>query len=130
MAGSNRSANGSRPWRLDSADQPDTAPGIVTASQPRSGMACLPAKRLVDHDAGARPDAFRPDSSLPVQRIANRSEPTPLLQGSTTVSVIAVASAASTALPPRNSIAIPACVASGCDVDTALRAKTGWRRDP
>ena len=49
----------------------------------------------------------------------------PLLHGSTTVSAIAVASAASTALPPRGSIAMPACVASGCDVATTLRAKIG-----
>jgi len=53
----------------------------------------------------------------------------PLLHGSTTVRVIAVASAASTALPPRASIAIPACVASGCDVATHWRAKIGCRRD-
>ena len=98
-------------------------------SQPRSGIAVRPAKRRGDHAAGARPDAFRPTSSSPVHRIAKRSEPMPLLHGSTTVSVIAVASAASTALPPRASIAMPACVASGCDVATALRAKTGWRRD-
>jgi len=52
-----------------------------------------------------------------------------LLQGSTTASVIAIASAASTALPPRDNIAAPAWVASGCDVATALRAKMGWRRD-
>ena len=53
----------------------------------------------------------------------------PLLQGSTTVSVIAVASAASTALPPRASIATPACVASGCDVATTFAAQIGCRRD-
>ena len=53
----------------------------------------------------------------------------PLLHGSTTVSAIAVASAASTALPPRWSIAMPACAASGCDVATTLRARIGWRRE-
>ena len=53
----------------------------------------------------------------------------PLLHGSTTVRVIAVASAASTALPPRASIATPACVASGWDVATHWRAKIGWRRE-
>jgi hypothetical protein len=61
--------------------------------------------------------------------MANKSEPMPLLHGSTTVSVIAIASAASIALPPRSSIATPACVASGCDVATTLSAKIGWRRD-
>ena len=53
----------------------------------------------------------------------------PLLHGSTTVSVIAVASAASIALPPRASIAMPACVASGCDVETTFGANSGWRRE-
>jgi hypothetical protein len=52
-----------------------------------------------------------------------------LLHGSQMVSAIAVASAASTALPPACSIAIPACVASGCEVATTLRAMIGWRRD-
>ncbi len=61
--------------------------------------------------------------------MAKRSLPSPLLQGSTTVSEIAVASAASTALPPRASIAMPACTASGCEVATTLRAKIGWRRE-
>jgi len=74
-------------------------------------------------------DAFKPVSSRPSQTIAKRSEPMPLLHGSTTVSAIAVASAASTAFPPRASIAMPACVASGCDVATTLSARTGWRRE-
>src|SRR4029450_5383339 len=81
------------------------------------------------HAAGARPDALSPTSSPPVHRIAKRSEPRPLLHGSTTVGGIAVASAASPALPPLASIAMPACVASGCDVATTLRANTGCRRD-
>ena len=98
-------------------------------SQPRCGIAVRPAKRAGDHAAGARPDALSPTSCRPSHRIANRSEPMPLLQGSTTVSVIAVANAASTALPPRMSIAIPACVASGCDVATAFCANIGCRRD-
>ncbi len=38
MAGSSRSANGSLPQRCDNATQPATAPGVVTVSQPRSGM--------------------------------------------------------------------------------------------
>jgi hypothetical protein len=52
-----------------------------------------------------------------------------LLHGSTIVSAIAVASAASTALPPRTSVAMPACTASGCEVATTLRARIGWRRE-
>jgi hypothetical protein len=55
------------------------------------------------------------------------SEPRPLLQGSTMVITAAVAMAASTALPPRCSMRRPACAASGCEVETTLRAKTGER---
>ena len=51
----------------------------------------------------------------------------PLDTGSTSVSVIAVARIASTALPPAASICKPACAASGCDVATTLRANTGLR---
>ena len=61
--------------------------------------------------------------------IANASEPMPLEVGSTTVSVIAAASAASTALPPRASICRPACAASGCEVATTFLASTGMRCD-
>jgi hypothetical protein len=39
----------------------------------------------------------------------------------------AAAMAASTALPPFQSMRRPACAASGCEVDTTLRAKTGMR---
>lgn len=49
----------------------------------------------------------------------------PFDTGSTRVSVIAAARAASTALPPSASIAKPACAAGGCDVRTKLRARTG-----
>ena len=51
----------------------------------------------------------------------------PFMQGSTTVRVMAVASAASTALPPRASINKPALAASGCEVLTTLRASNGMR---
>ena len=49
--------------------------------------------------------------------------------GSTTVSAIAAATAASTALPPRISIAMPACEASGCEVAIASRPNTGERAE-
>jgi hypothetical protein len=61
--------------------------------------------------------------------MANASEPMPLLVGSTTVSAIAHASAASIAFPPASIIRKPAWAASGCDVATTLRASTGCRRD-
>jgi hypothetical protein len=51
----------------------------------------------------------------------------PFEVGSTTVSVIAAARPASTALPPRASIARPACAASGCEVATTFFASTGIR---
>ena len=46
---------------------------------------------------------------------------------STIVMHAAVAIAASTALPPAASMRRPACAASGCEVATTLRAKTGAR---
>ena len=57
----------------------------------------------------------------------NAPLPSPLLTGSTMV--VAAAIAASTALPPLNNMANPACAASGCDVDTTLRANSGMRVD-
>src|SRR6185436_5949120 len=51
----------------------------------------------------------------------------PLETGSTSVSVMAVARIASTALPPSASICRPACAASGWVVDTTFAASTGLR---
>ena len=51
----------------------------------------------------------------------------PFITGSTTVSVMAAPSAASTALPPASSMRSPACAASGWLVVTTLRASTGLR---
>ncbi len=61
--------------------------------------------------------------------MAKASLPIPLLVGSTTVRVIAVASAASTALPPCFSACNPAWAANGCDVATTFSASTGIRCD-
>ena len=58
----------------------------------------------------------------------NASLPSPLLTGSTMV-MAAAAIAASTALPPLDNMANPACAASGCDVDTTLRTNSGMRVD-
>ena len=49
--------------------------------------------------------------------------------GSTTVNVIAVAIAASTAFPPDANIPSPACAASGCEVATMFFASTALRFD-
>ena len=51
----------------------------------------------------------------------------PLETGSTSVSVMAVARIASTALPPAASICSPACAASGCEVETTFCASSGLR---
>ena len=126
-ASTNRSSNGSAPKRSDSAAQPDTWPGTVTVSQPRAGMSAMPLKRSGCQPAGERPDAFRPCSRLPSHTSANASPPMPFITGSTTVRVMAAASAASMALPPRAKAAAPACAARGCDVAMTLRASTGCR---
>ncbi len=84
---------------MESAAQAETAPGIVAEFQPSCGMAGA-VKRPGSHPAGERPEAFRPMSSFPSQTMAKASLPRPLLTGSTTVKAIAVATAASTALPP------------------------------
>jgi hypothetical protein len=129
MAGAKRSAKGSRPNRRDSATHAETAPGTVTLSQPIWGISAPPAKRAGVHPAGARPEALRPCSARPSHRIAKASEPTPLPVGSTTVSAMAAASAASTALPPASSMRSPACAARGWEVATTFRAYTGTRRE-
>src|SRR5690625_4227042 len=129
MALSNSSLNGSRPNRCDSAAQPATAPGTVTASQPGVGIVLLPANAPASSFAGERPLEFSPCSCPSAHRIANRSLPMPLEVGSTTVRVTAAAMAASTALPPRCNACRPAWAASGCEVATTLRASTGMRWD-
>src|SRR5881392_1114646 len=133
IAGSIRSAKGNLPKRCDSATQLATAPGMVTESMPRlGGVAASPyffRKYSGVHPAGAVPDELRPCSCLPSHRIANESLPRPLLHGSHSVITAAAATAASTALPPLRSMCKPACAASGCEVETTLRANTGTRMD-
>ena len=77
--------------------------------------------------AGAGPEALRPWSLCPSHRMQKASEPRPLLTGSVRVMAAAAAMAASTALPPCCSMRRPACAASGCEVETMLRAKIGSR---
>ncbi len=77
--------------------------------------------------AGAGPEPLIPCRLLPSHRMAKASLPRPLLTGSQMVMAAAAAMAASTALPPFHSMRRPACAASGCEVDTALRANTGMR---
>ncbi len=127
MAGPNKSAKGSLPKRSDSVTQAETQPGTLTEFQPRCGMVLWSLKNSGVQAAGERPEAFKPCSLAPSQTIANASLPRPLETGSSTVSAIAVASAASMALPPCCSMRSPACAASGCEVATMLRARMGLR---
>jgi hypothetical protein len=74
-----------------------------------------------ESDFGDRPELAIP-SSLPASGShtkAKQSPPNPLLTGSTNPSTAFAATAASTADPPRFSIAIAVCVASGCAVPAA-----------
>jgi hypothetical protein len=61
--------------------------------------------------------------------MAKPSLPSPQPVGSTTVSAMAAAMAASTALPPASSMRRPACAARGCEVETTLRPMTALRFD-
>src|SRR5687767_8632281 len=129
MAGPNKSPNGSLPNRADSAAHAETTPGTVTESQPVTGMRSRLANRPGVHAAGEWPEAFRPCRVLPSQTRAKASDPMPFITGSTTVSVMAVATSASAALPPLSSMRSPACAASGCEVATTFDANTGMRWD-
>src|SRR5690606_20171549 len=104
-----------------------TAPGTVTPAQP-CGAIGLPAGYAdASVPAADRPEALSALSWPSDQTNAKASEPRPLLVGSTTVRVAAVAIAASTALPPRRRISSPACAANGWLVATQRDAKTGMR---
>src|SRR5438552_1091162 len=132
MAGRSTCSNGSRPKRACRSRQAPGAPGIVTAPQPRAGTALCPAERnrSIVSEPGARPEALRPCSFCPSHTIAKASEPMPFEHGSTTVSMAAVATAASTALPPARSVSRPAWAARCWLVATTpCRTTTGMRRD-
>ncbi len=118
MAGSKSFSKFSFPNFCESAAHADTAPGTVTLAQPSFGISGWVMKSSVFHSSGNRPDAFRPCNSFPSQTIQNASEPMPFMVGSTTVRVIAVAIAASTAFPPNLIIWSPASTANGCVVAT------------
>ena len=79
------------------------------------------ATALLDALLGAGPLAFRPCNWPPCQINAKASPPMPLADGSSTLSAVAVAMAASIALPPACSTCRPACAAKGCDVATMPR---------
>ena len=133
MAGSSRSANGSLPKRSLSATQAATAPGTLTESQPRIGGALAPSPYLRlkysgVHAAGAGPDAFRPCSCFPSHRMQKASRAQAVAArlddghrrrgGDGRVDRVAAGI---------RSMRRPACAASGCEVETMLRANTGRR---
>src|ERR1035437_6138291 len=98
MAGSNSSAKGSLPKRSDSVTQAETQPGTVTVFQPRCGMVLWSLNNSGVQAAGERPEALKPCSFFPSQTMAQASLAMPFETGSSTVSAMAVASAASMAL--------------------------------
>ncbi len=79
-------------------------------------------------EAGARPLAFSPWAVCPSQTIAKRSPPIPVENGSTTHSIAAAVTAASTALPPSSSTRSAARVASGWLVAAMAWAATAEER--
>src|SRR5947209_1798781 len=98
--------------------QPPNAPGTTAASGPVPGTSERPSSsryRSIVAARGAVPWAQRTTASRPAgQRSAGRSPPGPFRCGSTTWSVNPAATAASKALPPCSSTAIPAADASQC----------------
>jgi len=127
IPGTNRSANGKRPNFFERLSQASTAPGTVTQSQPDCGISFKPEKCSKFQALGDFPEPFKPHNFFLFQISAKASPPIPLLVGSNTVSAMAVARAASTALPPFISICKPAWAARGCDVATTFCANTGIR---
>ena len=99
--------------RVDISTHAEIAPGTEMLSTPREGIAVLPRKYSGVHAAGERPEALRPWICFPSQMMAKASLPRPLETGSMMGRHMAVASAASTALPPASSMRRPACAASG-----------------
>ena len=129
MASSNNWAKGKRPNRDDNSTQALTAPGTGTESHPSRGISVLPRNLSALRAAGDRPEAVRQCNWLPSHTMANASLPRPLLVGSTTYNAMAVATAASTELPPFLSTLMHACTARGCEIATMFFAKTGDRFD-
>ena len=105
---------GSRGARA-SATRPSTQPGTVTArTSSWKGIATAPLARRRSGSAPepARPEALSTSGVAPDRATAaKRSPPRPHMCGEVTAITAAAATAASTALPPRSSIATPALAA-------------------
>ena len=91
---------------------------------PNAGMWPFTARERTvasESDLGDRPEPAMPISfaAFGSHTNAKQSPPSPLLTGSTNPSTALAATAASTAEPPRFSIAMAVCVARGCAVPAA-----------
>ena len=132
IAGARTSVSFSLPNRPTNSAQAAGAPGTVTGSQPSTGICrnpCCSSSSGVKA-VGAGPLELRPYNFSFSQTNANASPPIPLEVGSTTVRHAAVATAASTALPPWRKICSPAWAAKFCEVATMpFFAKTTLRRE-
>ena len=122
MAGANASARLIVPSDSSSTSQPCTVPGTDIDSGPKAGIRLWPlaCRSSIDAARGARPLPFNAVTFRPAafHISANTSPPTPVDMGSTTFSVAAVVTAASTALPPSIRTRRPAIAASGWLVAT------------
>ena len=122
MAGCNTCSNDMVPYSRRMVSQPFTVPGTETDHALSLGMWLSPVRvtSSMAAAAGARPLALRATTrrSFASQMSEKRSPPTPVDIGSTTLRAAAVATAASTALPPAIIIRSPAIAASGWLVAT------------
>src|SRR5918997_4102882 len=107
------------PWEASSSSQAPNAPGTHAGSSPVPGTTSRPSSsrsRPMLAAAGATPCPQTTNGSPreALHAITGRSPPGPLRCGSTTWSTNPAATAASNALPPRSSTAMPAPDASQC----------------
>ena len=104
---------------------PRTKPGVATASAPWSEASCgTPGRtyRSRSAAAGAVSRASIAATSPSALRISTKTPPpSPAEKGWATERAKAVATAASTALPPASSISSPARAASPCDATSIPR---------
>ena len=114
-------AAGAVPWSRSSVSQAAVLPGTAAASSPEPGIRSSPSPRkcatVAPAGAGPCPQSTVGTSSGPA-KISGRSPPGPFRCGSATCRVNPAATAASKALPPASSRAIPTAEASQCVEDT------------
>ena len=122
MAGSSTSHRPSVPWSRNITIQASKAPGTTAASNPVPGIASRSrsanASIVAAFGATPWPQITRVHRRSASRRMIGTSPPGPLRWGSTTCRTKPAATAASKALPPRSSMAIPAADASQWVDDT------------